>query len=219
MEATPALRVELNTTLSPLITPSAGAASTSSDATPILTFPWVSMPMLKRGRSKVVGRSASGNKDVICEVDVPDNVIFRLFKDYFVDLASSPSGQPAIATGPRFLPITGAVCEDWFGFAPSKNHYDPMQKRIAARTQGYPVADRYPTDGLPAAEFKFDTLADTIHRCLCDDSDGLDIRLKDQAELLRGTYTAARGLAMKQRQEGWERVKKRCASPSCASDQ
>jgi len=212
MEATPALRVQMNTALSPLMTP-----SPASEETPTLTFPWATMPVLKRGRSKVFGRSPEVNKDFLCEVYVRDDVIPQLFKDYFVDLVSSRSGQPAIATGARFLPITGAVCEDWFGFAPSKNHYDPIQQRIAARAQGNPIADLFLEHEFPAAEFRSDTLANTIHNCLCDGSDGLDIRLRDHAELLRDTYAAARSLGLRQRQEGWDRVKQRWAAPSGSS--
>jgi hypothetical protein len=222
LAATPALRVQLNSALSPLISgadasPNRSGICLADSGSPhdgvLLTFPWVSMPMLRRGKSRVAGRSVANHQDIVCDIIVKDDVVPRFVKDYFVDLAAKPGS----AGGVRFLPITGAVCEDWFGFALSKNHYDPMRQRVADRSLGYPIACLSFTLDSPSAKFRSDTLADIIHRCLCDPSDGLDIRLKDRAELLRGVYADALGLGVRQRQEGWERVKKRWAPPSSSA--
>ncbi len=221
LEATPALRVQLSAALSPLTSHST-ASSNGSDTgpaetaschpapTPILTFPWEKMPPLRQGKSKVVGRSASGDRDVECEIHIKDDVFPRFVKDYFSDADS--------LIGVRFLPITGLVCEDWFGFTTSQSHYDPMQMRLADREQGSAIAELFLTRESPSAKFRFDTLADTIDRCLCDGLHGLDIQLQDRAELRKGCYDDALRVARRQRKEGWELVKRRWTAPSPASD-
>jgi hypothetical protein len=149
MHATPALRVQLSTALSPLMSRADAGGSVPSHARAELSFPWAGMPMLKRGRSKVAGRYAAGDKNIDCDIYVKDDVVPRLLKEWFVDLASSAPTKPGIAGGVRFLPITGAVCEDWFGFAVSKNYYDPMQQRIADRAQGFQSRTVSPRPNLP----------------------------------------------------------------------
>lgn len=219
LEATPALRVQLSSALSPLTsysaTPSFESETPATESVPchtipILTFPWEQMPPLRPGKSKVVGRSASGDRDVECEIDIKGDVMPRIIREYFDDANS--------VIGVRFLPITGAICEDWFSFTASQNHYDPMQRRLAQREQGSAIADLYLIRESPAAKFRFDTLADIIDRCLCDGVDGLDMRLQDRAELRKGLYDDALRVARRHREEGWSLVEKRWAPPSHASD-
>ena len=92
-----------------------------------------------------------------------------------------------------------------------------MSQRIADRALGYALADLGRTPESPSVEFEFDTIADTIHRCLCDAAQGIDVRLKDHAELLRGIYEEALNLGLSERQQGWELVKKRW-EPNTAAD-
>jgi hypothetical protein len=121
------------------------------------------------------------------DTSVP-RIIKRHFDDDGVSLSRIAGGAPDV----RFLPIRGPVCEDWFTLLASKNHYDPAEKHLAKRAQGNAVAaDSWVDRESPSEKFPFDTLADTIYRCLCDPSDGIDIRLKDQVELLRDEYERA----------------------------
>lgn len=138
----------------------------------------------------------------------------RLITKYFADLVSPASEQSSLGMGPRFFPITGEVCEDWFGFAPSRNFYEFMEHGLGARARGRSLAeDHYLYHTTPSAEYESNTIADMLHRLLCDDQHGLDMRLLDQAEWLRGVYDDALAAGEKLRQDGWERVKQRYASP------
>ncbi len=226
LEATPALRVQWTVALSSLRAASVAAPdkidagvgdSSSCDGAPILNFhSSVHMPLLKRGKSKIVGHSVEGDREVDCEAFVESDMIPNPFRAYFGDLDSAVSETVDSAVGVRFLPLTGKACEDWFGLRISDDHYDPMQQRLADRIQGNNVVDWFCLSESPSTQFGFDTLADMIDRCLCDTANGLDIQLESQAESLRRAYDEHRRLAVRQRAEGWECVKKRWEAFSSA---
>jgi hypothetical protein len=222
LEATPALRVQWTVELSSLRTdavasPAEGGAGpadpSSCHATRILTFPWWSMPPLKQGRSNTFGRSGSDILD--CEAVVDTDTIPIQLGEYFREDYSDLSETAAVAAGVRFLPIYGKVCEDWFGLQTSKNQYDPMKERLAYRKQG--IAE-WPISESPSAEFSFDVLADALHRCLCDPSNGLDKQFERQAESLKCTYDERLRIAREERADGWKQVKERWEPFSPSAD-
>jgi hypothetical protein len=187
LAATPALRVQISKRLpstgSHPVAPSGGSSQDNAEAT----------------ASNVAGAGNPAN------APIP-----RIIGDYFDDYRVSLSRIAGGATDVRFLPIRGPVCEDWFALLASKNHYDPADKHLVERAQGNAVAaDSWVGRESPSEKFPFDTLADTIYRCLCDASDGIDIRLKDQVELLRDEYDRALRQAKEHREEGWRIVKER----------
>jgi hypothetical protein len=218
LEAEPALRVQWTVALSPLSAASAAAldqveagVGDTSPCAPLLRFESWDMPLLKRGRSKLVGHSIASDHAVDCEAFVESDTLPNPFRDYFGDIEPATSETVDSAVGVRFLPLTGKVCEDWFGLRMSEDRYDPMQPRLADRIQGKNVYDcwwRLALDDTPSAEFSFDTLADMIDRCLCDASKGLDVQFDEQAERLHRIYNECRSVARRERAEGWERVKK-----------
>ncbi len=224
LEATPALRVEWTVALSSLSThPAASPTERDSgtaddpacDTTPILSFPWAHMPPLKKGRSKTFGRTGSSDCDVPCEAIVETDPISSQFAAYFREHYTDLSETASPAVGVRFLPILGGVCEDWFGLETSENQYDPMQQRLADRIQR--IAE-WPLSEYPSAEFSFATLADAMHRCLCDLSNGLDQQLERQAESLKRVYYEHLRIALEERADGWEQVKKRWEGFASSAD-
>jgi hypothetical protein len=213
MEATPALRVQWTVAQ---VEAEVGDTSSCGPAQ-LLHFQY--MPLLKRGRSKLVGHSIAGDHDVDCEAFVESDTLPNPFREYFGDLEPVTSEMVDMdgADGVRFLPLNGRVCEDWLELRISENHYDPMQQRLADRIQGKNLADWSSLGDTPSMEFSFGTLADMIDRCLCDASKGLDVQFENQAEFLRRTYNEHRSLARRERAEGWDRVKKRWEAFSSAS--
>jgi hypothetical protein len=214
LEATPALRVECTVALSSPGTDASpspiecGAATTdcpSSAGSPILTFPWQGMPPLKKGRSRTWGHNGVGDL-VACEVVVETDPIPSQFGAYFREEHANPSEPASMAAGVRFLPIYGKVCEDWFGLETLEDQYDPMQQRLANRALG--VA-QWPGSEAPSTEFAFGTLADAVHRCLCDPINGIDKQFEHQAEFLKRVYDAHLRVAREERAGGWEQVNRR----------
>jgi hypothetical protein len=106
------------------------------------------------------------------------------------------------------------VCEDWFDLPLTGDRYDPMTQRLADRARGYSLASRFDSYEFPSAEFRPGSLADLVHRCLCDPSEGIDIRLSERAEILRDLYGTALRRGIRQRQRAWECVRQRSAPPT-----
>ncbi len=240
LRATPALRVHLGATLSPLFNsaapPPAGASSgvgvaAADDAAPILTFPGRSWPNLKRGKSSIRGQNPAIAQAVTCEICVERDAIPYLFEKYFRDINSAVSETSSIAYGVRFLPIRPTVCEDWFGFRVSEDHYETdmrdrveiarqigeMRLLLAERALGYALQE-------PAQDqfffpiFGYDTIADMIDHSLRNAENGLDLQFDARAADLTRAFEESRSRTLKEREEEWRRVEERWADSSPASD-
>jgi hypothetical protein len=224
VEATPALRVQWTVALSPLSAASVaapdqvevgGGDTPLRDEASLIRFQSWDFPLLKRGRSKIVGHSIAGDREVDCEAFVESDTLPKPFKDYFGDTESATSKTPDsdVAVGVRFLPLDGMVCEDWFSLKISERRLffdisEQREQRLADRIQRNTLVPLR-LAGTPSTDFRLGTLADVIDRCLCDASNGLDLQFDNQAERLVRANDESRSLARRERTEGWDRVKKR----------
>lgn len=237
LEATPALRVQLIGALSPLwscapplsIPPEIiGGKTRSSVSGPILRFPSTHMLPLTKGVEEVRGQWSWGggqndfgsDANVKCEMKVQKDQEFpRLVRDYFGGgeyFENVNRMEPYRRWGAyvRFLPITGAVCEDWFGFEARANRYNRSEQRLANLELGFALAERYNWSESPSAKFKFQTIADTIDFSLCERVDGLDMLFQARAEFLTTRYDKEISAARRSRDEGWEVVQERWSTPN-----
>jgi hypothetical protein len=224
LRATLVLRVRLGATLSPLQLPTWAA---QGDEAPMLIFPTFdpgsnadAFWLLRPGQSKIVGHNAATNEEAACEVRIERDPIPSPFKGYFKDLDrltsddessdGSQSSDPAL----QFLPITGAICEDWFKFLLNENQYNVMERSIAERALGMTFS------GVPRGYGPFDrsTLAAALDDFVCEPLEGLDLSLEELALRLKAALEKARCSALEDRAAGWERVRERWIAFSGADE-
>jgi hypothetical protein len=206
LQATPALRVHATTSLSSIPAVEGGH----------ITFSWGGVPVLKPGNVQIHGRRDPGNQDVLCSARIKVGALPRLLAEYFPDLTSATGGN-GTAGGVRFLPIRAGVCEHWFDLPIMGDIYDPMTQRLANRPSGYSLAGQFDSNEFPSAEFRYGTLADVVHRRLCDPVSGIDFLLRKKAEILCDLYENALRRGQQQREQGWECVRQRWGLPSSTS--
>jgi hypothetical protein len=112
-------------------------------------------------------------------------------------------GGPSIL----FLPICGAVCEDWFRFSAFEDLYNPRDWPLPERALGHSLCGSDPTPAF--SEFGGDTLAGIVDAALCNPNAGLDRLLEQQVKRLQNAFEASRKAARDLRDQHWEIVKER----------
>jgi hypothetical protein len=230
-EATPAVQVRLSPTLSPLhpVAPAGRHERTLeqhgeralTDADPIIIFPEQGWCPLKTGQSKVVGRVAATNETIVCEICVERDAIPDPFRGYFSDIDSLISDHSFSSPSVRFLPITGVVCQDWFGFPHGENKYHTSERWLDERALGPALSESFTMFGYNYYFHKYprDTLADELDVRLCNSSHGLDLLLEAQAKRLRELFEEERSSVLEYRDAEWARVQERWkAGPTAAEE-